>query len=130
MTQLRPTETECQRTIIDAARKMGYLVHHSRPARNEKGWSTPIEGDPGFPDLVIVGWDLVYIVELKRKPNTVAPEQRAWLERLEALHYAVDQAECAFDASVWWVPEQMDMLISDLRTHRERMLPQHRKTHP
>jgi hypothetical protein len=47
------TEADLQATILDAARLLGWRACHFRPARTTRGWRTPVEGDPGFPDLTL-----------------------------------------------------------------------------
>jgi len=48
MANYGPTELQCEATIIEAARRFGWLVHGERPARAADGsYSTPIKGDPG-----------------------------------------------------------------------------------
>jgi 5-methylcytosine-specific restriction endonuclease McrA len=49
----RSLMAQLQRTIVEAARLLGYRVQHARPARTQRGWRTPIEGDVGFTDLVL-----------------------------------------------------------------------------
>lgn len=106
MTAPRPTEAECQTTIIEAARLAGWLVHHARPARSERGWATPIQGHAGFPDLVLVHpLRGLLAIELKRRPNKVTPEQHRWLVALRL---------AGVDARVVWVPDEMDALIAEL----------------
>lgn len=98
----RPSERECQATIIEAAQRLGYLVHAERPARASKGWTTPIEGDAGWPDLVIAGHGHLFVRELKRHPNGPSNDQRRWL--LE-LHRA------GIDANVLYVPDAQETFI-------------------
>lgn len=76
------TEAECQRTIVDACKVLGYRVHHCRPAWSARGYRTPIQGHPGFVDLVIAGHGRVFCVELKRPGNKVTDDQQAWLDAL------------------------------------------------
>lgn len=98
---MRLTEAQCQRTIVDAARLCGWLVYHNRPSENRNGrWRTALQGHAGFPDLVLVHAlrGQVWFVELKRKPNTLAPEQMAWADALTA---------AGADWRVVWVPEQL-----------------------
>lgn len=95
----RALELECEATIIDAAKTFGWLVHGARPAPSKKGWRTPIKGHKGFCDLVLVRGQEFLIVELKRHPNKLEPDQERWLA---ALSFA------GVDARVVWVPEQMD----------------------
>ena len=74
--------------VVRLARTYGWLVHHSRPARALHGrWSTPIEGSPGLPDLVMVRPRLpsrLIFAELKREAGGVTSEwQVAWLNALD-----------------------------------------------
>lgn len=110
----RPTELQCQQTIVDAARKCGWLVHAERPALARSGkWSTPVQGHAGFPDLVLVTPDRrsVHFVELKRKPNKVEPAQLVWLDALRA----VGERTPFVRTHVWWVPEGMPAVLDFLR---------------
>jgi hypothetical protein len=98
----RATEAECQRTIVDAARRTGWLIYHNRPVQTSSGRHlTALQGHQGFPDLILVHAiaRLVWFVELKRRPNTLAPEQLAWGD---ALHNA------GADWRVVWVPDELD----------------------
>jgi hypothetical protein len=77
------TEAEFMAAVIDYAHLTGWLVHHCRPARGANGWSTPIQGDAGFPDLVLARWGHLVLVELKRarpRPLSVPAAQLAWLK--------------------------------------------------
>jgi hypothetical protein len=104
----RPTEKECQQTIVDAARLLGYFVLAIRPAQGKQGkWGSPIQGTAGYPDLTLVHprGRVVLFVELKRAPNRLDPDQIKWAE---ALHEA---------GAIWrivWVPEQQQDFIDEL----------------
>ena len=77
------TDDEFKTKVIDLAHARGWLVHHDRPARkSDGGWSTPIEGDPGFPDLVLVRDQSIIIVELKTTKGVLQELQREWLAAL------------------------------------------------
>ena len=79
-------EATFQAQIIDLAHLQGWLAHHTRPAQNRRGqWGTPIQGDAGFPDLVLVRAGHLIIRELKREGAKASPEQRVWLEALEGV---------------------------------------------
>lgn len=97
----RPTELECQATIVAAAKRGQWRIHAERTSRtNSGGYSTAVQGHKGWPDLVLAHEHRgVAIIELKRKPNKVEPDQQAWLDLL---------AGHGIDARVVWVPEQMD----------------------
>lgn len=75
-------ESEFLVAVLHLARLRGCLVHHCRPARTASGWSTPIQGDSGFPDLVIAGAGGVLFRELKTETGTVTVPQRLWIDRL------------------------------------------------
>jgi hypothetical protein len=77
------TEDELQSAIIKAARLRGWMVAHFRPAKTEKGWRTPVQGDAGFPDLVLARNGRVYFLELKRLGKTATPAQAAWIEAIQ-----------------------------------------------
>lgn len=99
------TEAECQRAIVAAASILGYRVHHTRPARSQRGWSTPIQGHPGFPDLVIVGHGRCFIVELKRRGNKPTADQVHWINQLSM---------AGVDARLLIVPEGQQEFIDEL----------------
>lgn len=109
---IRPTELQCEDAIIAAARAAGWRVHVERTSRSrDGGFLTAIKGDRGWPDLVAVRDGELLIRELKRRPNTVEPDQERWLAELRA---------CGIDADVCWVPEQMDGLMARLVQPRRR----------
>ena len=76
------TENELQRAIIEAARLLGWRLCHFRTARTLNGWRTPIEGHPGFPDLVLLRPPRLIFAELKGKRGRVDFEQATWLNGL------------------------------------------------
>jgi hypothetical protein len=76
-------EAAWQQQVVDLARLTRWLVHHTRPARRADGtWSTPIQGDPGFPDLVMIRGSRVLWVELKSDTGRLTTDQMAWRDRL------------------------------------------------
>ena len=65
------TERELQQSLVDAARKLGWLAYHThRSTRSE----------PGFPDLVMVRDGRLLIWELKSAAGQLSERQRLWLE--------------------------------------------------
>jgi hypothetical protein len=109
---VRATEAQCQRTIVEAARLGGWMIYHNRPAQNSAGrWRTALQGHAGFPDLVLVHPDarLVWFVEIKRKPNKLAPDQLVWRTALE---------EAGADYRLVWVPEEQDEFCQELVSQR------------
>lgn len=73
------SEEDFKQRIIDAAAAHHWFVHHDRPARTEKGWRTPIQGDPGFPDLCLARDGVIILAELKSSTGKASAEQSAWL---------------------------------------------------
>jgi hypothetical protein len=75
------SEKELQDNVIDLAHALGYLVHAERPAMNlNHEWRTPIQGDKGFPDLVLVSRKQKSIIfaELKSEKGKLFNEQAEW----------------------------------------------------
>ena len=59
---------------------LGWRVYHSRPARTNKGWRTPVSYDGrGFPDLLLVR-DRVIAIEIKGDGDKLTEEQQTWLD--------------------------------------------------
>jgi hypothetical protein len=74
-------EADFQRRVIETAQWNRWLVHHSRPVQDSDGtWSTPIQGDPGLPDLVLVRGGVVLLAELKSDGGRPTKEQMKWLD--------------------------------------------------
>ncbi len=102
----RMTEATLQTRVIDLAKAMGWLVNHTRPARKLDGsWSTPIQGDKGFPDLVLVRPPFTIYAELKSEKGRPTDEQATWIERLR---------KCGLDVRVWR-PSDMREIEETLR---------------
>jgi hypothetical protein len=84
-------EEDFIQTVIDYARLRGWLVSHFRPGRTRDGWRTPIQGDAGFPDLVMAriepttGQARLIICELKSLRGRVTDDQSRWLQTLSAV---------------------------------------------
>jgi hypothetical protein len=109
----KPSEEECEDTIMNAAMRMGYYVHIERKARTDKGVRTPVKGHVGWPDMVIAGFGRAWFLELKRRPNKPSLEQDNWLELLR---------EGGADARLLWVPDDMQSFIDELVDNRNRSL--------
>lgn len=114
MRGFRASEADCQSTIVAAARILGYRVLAIRPGMGKAGnWSTPIQGDPGYPDLTLAHPRAgVLHLELKRWPNKLETEQNRWGEML---------ISAGAVWMLWWVPEELDDLLAFLaeRTMRK-----------
>ena len=72
------TEDQLLNAVIGAAMMQNWLAHHTRPAWSEKGWRTPIQGSPGFFDLVLARGGHIIIAELKSERGNLSKDQRAW----------------------------------------------------
>lgn len=106
MIATRPSELQCERTIIEAARLGGWLVHGERSAQRQSGrWSTPIKGHVGFPDLVLVRGRRLLCLELKRRPRKPDPAQLAWLDALTL---------AGADARIVYVPDDLNAICTEL----------------
>ena len=86
------TEDDLLRAVLELCLYRNCHAHHSRPARTVNGWRTAIQGNPGFPDLVIVGTRGVLWRELKAPRGRVTPEQARWIAQLQ---------RAGADADIW-----------------------------
>jgi len=105
------TERELLDAVVEIAARLGWLVHHDRPAANRRGqWATHIQGDPGFPDLILVRPPRIVVAELKRERGVITPQQRAWLEAL---------ASCGIEVHVWkptdWLSGAIEAVLHGAR---------------
>jgi len=92
--------------VIDLAQALHWRAHHVRPAWSKKGWRTPIQGDPGFPDLVLVRPPRVIFAELKSERGRLSDEQEIWIDWLE---------KCHLGEIYIWKPSDWDDIVSKLR---------------
>lgn len=68
--------------VIDLAHLRGWKVAHFRVAYSEKGWRTAVQGDAGFPDLILAREGHIIIAELKAEKGKLSEEQQAWFDAL------------------------------------------------
>jgi len=101
------TEAEFKNIVISIAKRYGWLIHHDLPAQNSRGkWATHIQGDAGFPDLLMVHpvSGKILAVELKAEKGKLSPLQKRWL--------------MAFDVSATfnsvWKPSDMEYILYTL----------------
>ena len=96
-------EAQFKNAVIEVAQRYGWFVHHDLPAMNKRGkWATHIQGDSGFPDLVLVNSKGVLVfAELKTDIGVVRKTQNAWLDRLEQSNAIVQV----------WRPNQLPVII-------------------
>lgn len=78
-------EAVLQAKIMDLARLYGWRRAHFRTAYQPgaEKWVTPMSGEKGFPDLVLVRGPRLIFAELKSDRGRVSKDQRAWLDMLE-----------------------------------------------
>ena len=75
----RGPEAAFQAQVIQLAHTYGWLVQHTRPAKQGERWLTPIAGDAGFPDLVLVHLSRgILFVELKSPTGAISDAQYEW----------------------------------------------------
>jgi hypothetical protein len=58
---------------------LGWCWVHYRPGRSSRGWTTPLSGSAGFPDIVAVRGARVVFIELKSETGRLTDSQAAWL---------------------------------------------------
>lgn len=82
---LRIGESQLQAAIIELAKWEGWLVFHPMPVQNQSGrWRTALQGDKGFPDLVLAHKERgVIFVELKSTIGRISDEQQLWIDTLK-----------------------------------------------
>ena len=78
------SEAELLTTVIALAQRLGWMVSHFRASRTLTGWATPVQGDKGFPDLVLARGGRtdrdgrLLFLELKSEKGKMAEEQTRW----------------------------------------------------
>ena len=99
------SEKEFQNKVIALAIMYGWRVTHFRAAQVGGKWMTAIQGDSGFPDLVMAhpGKGLIF-AELKTELGRLDPAQITWLRTLDA---AGAEAYC-------WRPSDMQFITQRL----------------
>lgn len=105
------TEAQFQSRVVQAAKLCGWRVAHFRPAITRSGkWATHMEGDPGFPDLVLARRGAVIFAEVKRETGKVGPEQAAWLDALGGVAPNIYRRE-----NYVWRPSDWDKILEVLK---------------
>jgi hypothetical protein len=87
------SEEELQTLVMDWAKLNKWRQTHFRPARTRAGWSTPLQGDPGFPDLVAVRPGRLVFAELKSETGEATADQLGWLAGLWSIEEQI-RARC------------------------------------
>ena len=114
------SEDELLQRVIAAAHQCDYLCHHTRPLRRGDGrWRTAVQGDTGFPDLVIAGHARLLLVEFKRQdaPRPLPPDQHAWATELRAVVNTLHWQTGRLQVLVWRPLDWLDGTV--LRTLRD-----------
>ncbi len=84
----KATEADFTTFVIDLARVLGWRTAHFRPAKTDKGWRTPVQGDgAGFPDLILLRGNRMVVAELKAERGRLSPAQVEWLDAYAGLAY-------------------------------------------
>ena len=120
---IQESEKDFQATIIQLAQLCGWMIAHFRPAMTSKGWRTPVQGDIGFPDLVLVsppcksgprlGKRIVAFIEVKSDRGKLTAEQKKWLDALHDVDWAM--------AGVWKPGDTAE--VEDFLAQNETELP-------
>jgi VRR-NUC domain len=80
------TEKEWTTTVIEVAKLNRWLVHHSRTAIMQSGrWATPLAGNTGLPDLIMLKPPHQIVAELKTETGVLTDEQIRWLKAFAAV---------------------------------------------
>lgn len=103
---IKPAQSEegLLRQVVQLARLMGWRINHQRPALTGRGWKTAIQGDVGFPDLVLIRPPRLLFVELKTDKGDWRPGQREWI---------ADAAASGAEAYCWR-PKDFDEIVAKL----------------
>jgi hypothetical protein len=101
------SENDFQRALLEAAHLYHWRVCHFRAARTKSGWRTPIEGDPGLPDLILARDGVVIMAELKSDDGILAADQEEWLRALGPFGRL-------------WRPKDMPAILRELARPRRR----------
>lgn len=99
----RMSEADYVDRIVDTARTHCWHVAHFRPARTKNGsFRTPMQGDKGFPDLVLARGGRVILAEVKSDTGRLGPGQPEWLGAIG-------------DYGRLWRPRDWQQVLDELR---------------
>lgn len=77
------SERDLLEAVLSLCKLYNWRTLHIRPARTEKGWRSPVQGDgKGFPDLLMVKGDRLIVWELKGARGVATDDQMEWLVAL------------------------------------------------
>lgn len=126
------TEDEFATWVLDVAHLGGWLAFHARPAANRRGqYTTPMAGDPGFPDWVLVhAQHGVIFAELKGDGGRPSEAQLRWLGAIEHWRETCELMEAtaprhfgAPESYLWW-PKDQPFIAGRLLGHVPRLVRQ------
>jgi hypothetical protein len=100
------SEDAFQRAVLDLAKMSGWKAHHGRG--DMRGH---IEGDAGFPDVVMARGGYIIIAEFKNPVRALTPAQHAWFKELGGPRGGLHQG--ALIVAVWR-PEDWDDIVKIL----------------
>ena len=106
------TETEFANELLKWAKVWGWRRFHVR--NSGYGGKSYVQGDKGFPDLVLVRPPRLIFAELKIEKKKVAPEQQEWLDALDECEvepYGMPGPSCE---TYVWRPDDWDRIVQVL----------------
>jgi hypothetical protein len=103
------TEAEFTDAVLKWAKVYGWRRFHVRGDTRRL-----IQGDVGFPDLVLVRPPRLIFAELKVGKNKVAPEQQAWLDALAENSEDVYGMPSSAVKSYVWYPQMFPAILEIL----------------
>lgn len=107
MTRIEPlSEDQLLSAILELAARTGWLAYHVRNSR-----AGVIQGDVGFPDLVLARGGSIVFAELKAGKLNPGPAQMRWLETLALAGTAGRVRVCIWRPADW----TSGMIEADLR---------------
>lgn len=102
------TEAAFTNQIVALAKLYRWRVAHFRPAQMQSGrWATPMQGDKGFPDLVLARDGEVILAELKTNTGRLGQGQPEWAQQIGAQYRL-------------WRPRDMDQIVEELKWKRSK----------
>lgn len=111
------SEDDLLEAVLESASAYGWLAFHPRPGRvraeGRETYRTAMQGDPGFPDLVLAHPTAgVLFRELKSEKGALSLEQQVWLAAL---------ADGGLNVAVWKPADWISGLIdAELRAGARR----------
>lgn len=98
VTAQRMGEKELLQNILDCARALGYLAYHTHNSRRS---------EPGFPDIIAVGYDRLLAIECKREKEHPTLAQQNWLDELAH----VPGVECYVIRPSDWLSGEVERIL-------------------